>query len=273
MSPIIISDKDPYVLDYIKGYDKIPALTHKNSNFIEAVVRLDSNYAKESSLVPPDQGFKPDTHVNHAKGLYSGSSKYWFDAMVKGTEPFDTALLGAIIAIDRSNSTHLEASNGGRLEMHDRIIKKCTNHHDLENMLNQKFRAGDKNHLISILSQPVPAKRGGVRCNVSFASKFCNRAAAFFKCNREYSKYDNVVSDALPTYAEIYIGGKYKKSEFKIDYNKQKKLSNADKARYRLSVYEKYIDCIGNIIDELKKGNIQMSRDEVDHIIWYGFKG
>lgn len=162
MSPIIISDKDPYVLDYIKGYDKIPALTHKNSNFIEAVVRLDSNYAKESSLVPPDQGFKPDTHVNHAKGLYSGSSKYWFDAMVKGTEPFDTALLGAIIAIDRSNSTHLEASNGGRLEMHDRIIKKCTNHHDLENMLNQKFRAGDKNHLISILSQPVPAKRGGV---------------------------------------------------------------------------------------------------------------
>ena len=48
MSISIVNSDNPYVLDHIEGKDTMPALTRKNADFIEAVVRLDSNYAKES---------------------------------------------------------------------------------------------------------------------------------------------------------------------------------------------------------------------------------
>ena len=38
----ISRSNDPYSMDMVKGFD-IAALTRKNSNFIEAVLKLDSN--------------------------------------------------------------------------------------------------------------------------------------------------------------------------------------------------------------------------------------
>jgi len=42
---------------------------------------------------------------------------YWFDRIERKIGDFNTNILGAIIAVDRSNSTHLQASENGR--------KKC----------------------------------------------------------------------------------------------------------------------------------------------------
>ena len=51
----VISKPDPYALDYVDGRpDKLPALTRKNADFLEAVVRLDSNYAKDLEIIVED---------------------------------------------------------------------------------------------------------------------------------------------------------------------------------------------------------------------------
>ena len=39
----IIRDSNPYVMDKLVDYNNIAALTRKNADFIEAIIRLDSN--------------------------------------------------------------------------------------------------------------------------------------------------------------------------------------------------------------------------------------
>ena len=48
--------------------------------------------------------------------------------------------------------------------------------------------------------------------------------------------------------------------------------SVSDKYHNRLEVYEKHSDTIAEIIGALNKSD-RLSRDEFDHIIWYGMKG
>lgn len=275
MSVKLETSSNPYIMDYILYINnKIPALTRKNADFIEAIVRLDSNYAKESIIVPPTEGFNPEINYSGSKGMYSGSIAYWFHAMRQEIYPFPTALLGAIIAVDRSNSTHLESSISGRLSMRDRICEICNNLQDFITEIEKEFYSEDNMHLISILSAPIPAKgKNGVRLNVSFASKFCDYASIYLGCQRKYSKYDDIVSAALPSYAKIYLNRDLKKNEFKVDNSKQSKMKDEEKLKYRLQIYEKYYQCIGTIIQVLKDENISLSREEFDHIIWYGFKG
>ena len=53
MAAYIITSENPYILDYLLCDKKRPALTRKNADFIEAVIRLDSNYAKDSYINEP----------------------------------------------------------------------------------------------------------------------------------------------------------------------------------------------------------------------------
>ena len=93
-----------------------------------------------------------------------------------------------------------------------------------------------------------------------------------------YSKYDNVVAKYLPIYYAYH-----KKNKIKIDENryiilesKRAQLKKQGIERLKIEyakLYEKYNNDIQEIIDELKKANINLTRDEVDHIIWYTLKG
>ena len=75
----------------------------------------------------------------------------------------------------------------------------------------------------------------------------------------------------------------YKKSKIKIDENRyiilESKRAQLKKQGIEMlkieyaKLYEKYNNDIQEIIDELKKANINLTRDEVDHIIWYTLKG
>lgn len=56
----------------------------------------------------------------------------------------------------------------------------------------------------------------------------------------------------------------------------KKKMYESEKSKldYVLSVYSCYSQNIEEIINTLSKEyNIGISKDELDHIIWYGFKG
>jgi hypothetical protein len=59
-----ILGKDPYELGRYRtdGSISLAALTEKNSDFIEAVVQLDSNYKKEAGSYPPRPGIRPRNH-------------------------------------------------------------------------------------------------------------------------------------------------------------------------------------------------------------------
>lgn len=100
-------------MDYIADQnDRIPALTRKNADFIEAVVRLDSNYANDLAITGPDRDYDPEKYAENSNGMYCGSTAYWFEQM-KQNNDFKRNVLGAVIAIDRTNSTHLEACING----------------------------------------------------------------------------------------------------------------------------------------------------------------
>lgn len=271
----IIKNSNHYVLDYVDGRnDKLPALTRKNADFIEAVVRLDPIYARDLNIVKPSKGYDPDENAESAKGMYCGSTAYWFSEMKKPDCDFKKCVLGAIIAIDSTNKTHLEASEHGRKTMRDIICKHCNNYHDLVSMLNRQFNASDKSHIISLLSINTKAKKGdGDRYNISFATKFCAYASSYLETEIKYSKYDNIVSDALPIYVSLYLDEEKDDDVYKINpYKLRKFVDDDEKFKYRLSVYEKYSCDISKIINKLNDDNIVISRVEFDHIIWYGYR-
>lgn len=271
----IITNENPYVLDCVDGRtDKLPALTRKNADFIEAVVHLDSNYAKDGEINEPSPGYEPEDNAESSDGMYCGSTAYWFNEMRKPDCNFRRCVLGAVIAIDSTNSTHLEAAILGRKSMRDIICRYCNSYRDLVNMLNIPFTASNHNHLISLLTAKTIAKKdGGARYNISFATKFCAYAAIFLNSQIKYSKYDNIVSDALPVYAKIYLNETKNKREYKINEYQTKELDDEGNYQYRLDVYEKYELTISRILNELRSDKIYLTREEFDHIVWYGLKG
>ena len=270
----IIHSDNPYKMDYIANEHKMPALTRKNADFIEAVVHLDSNYAKDLKITPPAEGYDPEINAESSNGKYCGSTAYWFNEMKKPNCNFKKCVLGAVIAIDTTNSTHLEAAILGRKSMRDIICKYCNDYKELIEMLNVPFTADNHNHLISLLTRKtISKKNGNARYNISFATKFCAYAAIFLESQIQYSKYDNIVSDALPRYCRIYLNENKNAREFKINEYQRKLLDDAGNYQYRLNVYSKYNYEISRILNVLRDEGIYLSREEFDHIVWYGLKG
>ncbi len=269
----IESNEDPYVLDYaVGGNFRIPALTEKNARFIEAVVGLDSNYNRDTDVnAAPDDGFDPFRNASSSDGKYCGSPAYWFNQMENGGD-FEKCLLGAIISIDRTNSTHLESAVNGRVAIKNIILGACKDIIHLKEELNKDFRLNPKKHLIGLLSCEMTAKKSGTtRSNLSFASKFCSYASLCLKTNFEYSKYDNVVASHLGDYIKLYLNDMLtKQTSYKYDSSRKNK--SCDGLQYTLDIYSNYYQLIGNIIDLLKQ-DIKIDRNEFDHIVWYGFKG
>ena len=265
----ISRSKDPYSMDMVIGFE-IAALTRKNSKFIEAVLKLDSNYKKESQAVKPDDKYDLRKNASNANGLYCGSTKFWFNEMTNhhSDYSYEDCVLGAVISIDRSNSTHLETTKNGRKKMAQRIIKRCPDIKTMINCLSTPFESTDDNHIIACMVKKgfKSIKDGSDMYYLSFASKFCSYASTFLGLTIDYSKYDDVVARALPIYYQAYCGKIVKKTEFKVDN------TVSDKYHNRLNVYKKYSETITQIINAVDKGN-RLNRDEFDHIIWYGMKG
>lgn len=85
-----------------------PLLTIDNVAKVEAMIRNDAAYLKSS-----------DKHKGPAKG-YSGSTAYWMCRLrknINSLKPLDRDIIfSAVCAVDRENSTHLNADKCGREE-------------------------------------------------------------------------------------------------------------------------------------------------------------
>ena len=265
----IITNSNPYVLDYIEDANNLPALTRKNVDFVEAMVHIDSNYRLDN--LSPNNALEKYyyTNENYTKTRNNDFAAFWFDKMKNGGD-FHTCLQNAITSIDRANSTHLEAAINGRTTICERICNICKNYKDLISLLNKKFCSTDTHHLIYLITAKMASKKTNqYRFNLSFASKFCEAASKYLGAKVQYSKYDNVVADNLYKYANAYLHRNIKKDDFKIKSNLQGS-TDKEKLSYRLKIYENYHNTIGEILHKLKNDyHITITREEFDHVIWY----
>ncbi len=216
----------------------IAELTPDNVAKVEAMIRTDSSYSKAY-----DKKAKP-------KGKYSGSSAFWLTQLIAfiNSKPvsysFDEIIENAVKAIDRENSTHINADGNGRNEITKRIINFGQN--QLVNCLkNRKYDLYDE------ISRKT-TKGTKQRENKSFASKFCHYASFYLFENMKeqdnYPIYDGVLKENLQLYLDHHkVGGSY-----------------------NLTDYKEYMDAIDALINKL--GNT-ISRNGLDHLIWYYHKG
>ena len=228
----------------LKTYNNtnLVAISQDNVAKVEAMIKNDAAYLNAAN---PESG-----PTQNGKG---GSTAYWMYKLkdyINGnhTMSYKEIITNIVIAIDKENSTHLNADGVGREEITDRIykisVKKLVNY-----LKNPK---GTKYELIKIIAEKTKAPEKA-RENISFASKFCHYACFYlFKGMTEqdnYSIYDSVVKKALPLYTKYYG----------IDINKN-----------TLDDYVKYSEVIEQILE--KTGN-NISKNGFDHLLWYYFKG
>ena len=227
---------------------KLVELSQRNVAIIEAMIRNDSAYLKSSDI---NQG-----RITSKKGniTYSGSTAYWMNQLKLFFEnlsnfSYDEIIENAIIAVDRDNSTHLNADKIGRIELKNRLLD--INENELLEYLQHPQETNYK--LISILAKKTHAETKA-RENLSFASKFCHYACFYLYPDTQYqdnySIYDNVLKKILPDYLDFYIPG----------------------AKLQDKNYQNYQE----IVDLIRvKGIIdtKISRNGFDHLLWYYYKG
>lgn len=239
-----------YMLETIEG-TKLVALTKDNVARVEAMIQNDAAY-----LNTCDRNFGPDKNGN------GGSTAYWMCQLKnyitnkeQNIEHYKAIIANAVSAVDRENSTHLNADankrmgyNGGREEVTNRICEI-----PVQKLIEYlKDPQGTKYELVNKIAEKTRAPKRP-RENKSFASKFCHYACFYLFENEleqdNYSIYDSILKKALPCYAKHY--------KILLDKND-------------LEDYVTYSQIIDKILQ--KTGN-QISRNGFDHLLWYYFKG
>lgn len=242
-------DSNKYDLEtFIHNGKVLVKLTHENVAKVEAMIRNDSDYlaAGNKEYAPTDK--------------YSGSTAYWaselcgiFSNNNESNWTEDVIVEGFIRAVDRDNSTHLNADGVGIEQTVEKVLSI------LHTRLYDLLRNPEKNNyeLIRILSAPTKIKADDTkhksRENYSFATKFSHYACFYlFEGEKEqdnFSIYDYVVASALPFYASYYG----------IPYN-----------RDAMKNYTQYIRMVDSVI---YASGAKISRNGFDHLLWYYFKG
>lgn len=220
------------------------------------VALTQDNVAKVEAMIKNDAAYLNSGNINFSEN--GGSTAYWMcklrnyiNSNHKDKNHYREIIFNAVCAVDRDNSTHINADGVGRDEITNRIcglsLKKLIDY--LQRPHETKYKLFE-----IIAEQTTPKdKKYKPRINKSFASKFCHYACFYlFEGQNEqdnYSIYDSILKNALPYYAEYY----------KI------KITKKD-----LEDYAKYSEIIEKIL-EMSGNNI--SKNGFDHLLWYYFKG
>lgn len=295
-----------YQLDYFEFDGKnYPSLTKKNRDFIEAILSIDSNYRQYTNNTINHHIYKNiKDPLNEIFKRLNDENEDFKTNLLKIIVLIDTSNsthLSASFYTGDDNSEFVTINNkeynvlNGLKEMRDRITKSIHNVNELIGAIKTPFDPYDKNHIFNIMNEPTIKReknkkynevnetyiQKNKKFNTSFVSKFLSYCYSYLiGSDNMYSKYDNVLAKYLPIYYANYY---YKNSEIKIDENryiisesKRAQLKKQGIERLKIEyakLYEKYNNDIQDIIDKLKKANINLTRDEVDHIIWYTLKG
>lgn len=278
--------QNPYELDYLYDAEskiQIPALTKKNSLFLEAVIRLDSNYGNDVQSFECGKNFltvlNDDTNFSQKPGNdnYVGSTIFWFESMRDNSQicgkdvDFSVYLKGALHNINLTNSTRCSKKSINKVA--EELSENCKSAEELRELLCQPFSKDNQQHIISILTRPTEE---GDKNKLSLASKFCAYATEYLFGDMDfkplYPKYDGVVSSNLHYYFYYYCT---KLSSVDIPDNYGTVLNRNFKANMYLkpdakfndymSIYEAYSWCIARILETV----CCLNASELDHIIWY----
>ncbi len=233
----------------------IVELTMDNVARAEAMIQNDSAYIKAFNKQAGPERY-PRKQTEEFK--YGGSTAYWAmqlkNVLIEGKNvsddnySFDDIIKYLVAAIDRENSTHLNADGNGRNEICSRIID-CKEH-----LINWLKNQSKQYEIINCICKRTNGNRR--RKNLSFASKFAHYTAYYLFEETEYqdgfSIYDGILIKALPRYVQAFEIGIH-------SYEKN---------------YQNYQDAIDNIISaaERRYGE-RISRNGFDHLIWYYHKG
>ena len=264
-------------------------LSRENVAKIEAIIKLDSNYAKSSDInaAPRKKNSKDDLDIsdlsenelksdfNSLSYSYGGSTAWWF-------------ISGAVAAVDRENSTHLNSTSKvtqnkttpiGRTVITERICRRCITIGGLkERLKNDDFT---EEGLLSKLAELIDidvikelVDKSSIKCskertNLSFANKFCHYASFYLFDKDEYrdrySIFDREVGRLLPYYLSSRHLNLNLPATLKITRNMFVNDQGASKKQVSYALYH---ECIGQVI---KNSNI--SRNGFDHLLWYYYKG
>lgn len=224
-------------------------ITRDNVAIVEAMIRNDSAYIRMNDISAGPE------YNSRGKLTYGGSSAYWMTQLKiclnieKGISDhsYEEIIRGAVEAIDRENSTHLNADSCGR----DEIIKRILSLHKQELLICLRQPDHDDLKLVRLIAKMTSAEHRA-RTNWSFASKFCHYACFFLfdgiPSQDNYSIYDSILRSVLPRYLD-YFG---------------------IEERFDLSDYKQY----QHAIDKIRKASgIEISRNGFDHLLWYYHKG
>lgn len=220
-------------------------ITSDNVALAEAMIRNDSAYIKLFNA-----NAKPRTK-------YMGSSAYWWSQMklyMSGVErdkkTYRNIIKNLVEAIDRENSTHLNADRCGRKDITDRLCGIS-----LDELVNYLKNPVETNYWIFFEISKRTSSKHRSRINPSFASKFCHYACYYLFEGRDeqdnYPIYDSVIRTVLPVYLERF--------EIKSDY--------------RLNDYMDYVKAVDAILSAVKeREKTQISRNGLDQLLWYYYK-
>lgn len=248
---------------------KLVNLTQDNIARVEAMIRMDSSYAKTGE---PEVG--PEGTTNKIK--FYGSTAFWMTKLKEAIETekytyksnntnFDI-IQEAVNAVDRENSTHLN-SNSTKFSTEPRVLMRNRIQEIIENpdeQKNLKNRLENRDlDLVCELSNTIREVKDNEEINrgcTSFSSKFCHYACLWFfgdkDANDNFSIYDNILFQVLPIYEFRYCKTKILKKVSEDDF------------------YKNYSDVIDRIREAAKNEYGQeISRNGFDHLLWYYHKG
>lgn len=223
-------------------------LTEDNAARVEAMIASNSTYKNSSnSTCGP-------------KGKYKGSTAYWvkaFENCVKNNSGnYPNIIRNIVEAVDRENSTHLNADKAG----YDEITKRILGYKPpklIDLLENPNPLKGPKYVLIDELSKPV-ISNGKSRANFSFATKFCHYMAFYlFDGTTEqdnFSIYDGIMEKAIRKHA------------------KQLGVAIPKNLKSFKGHYVEYMKTIDDVRDACKKNGEDLSRNDLDHLLWYYYK-
>ena len=245
----LAKSKQLQTVDYKNG-KKLVCLTRDNVAIVEAMIQNDSAYRRSTRVdaAPIYKKTKPEEKI------YGGSSGFWLTRLKRillenktdEQYTYEGIIRNSVEAVDRENSTHLNADKKGR----DVITKRLCAFDRAE--LLECIKDPDKGmKLFNKLARRTSAEKGA-RTNPSFASKFCHYACFFIFEGTEYqdnySIYDDILKKVMPDYLDFY---------------------GFDPAAFDLSDYEQYRKAVDSVREA---SGLEVSRNGFDHLLWYYHK-
>lgn len=232
-----------------------------------------------NSQIQSSQIYGGGTGVNAApKGRFIGSIAYWKNKL-SANYCYNT-ILELVKAVNASNVTRVSAND--MQDIAEYIWNNYKTSQDLENALSKdpfnvvnNVKSPSNNHILYKIAEYPFKKNNGGKYYLSFATKFCQFASKILNAGYEYSKYDKIVAENLPTYIKNYLSKKdllssdmgnrkMPKDRFLASDKKAKTAGGRDKMYTVL--YAEYCDYIDRIIAKVNQG---ITREEFDHIVWY----